>query len=448
MDAMKTQGRRRRMRNLAGAFVLFALSSCGGDGPTSPQADASDCTARGQVRFVRDVLRDDYFWYRELSDPDPAGFRTPEEYLDAVRYKTFDSSFSYIASKAESDAFFSDSQFVGYGFRMEQLGPSDLRVFDVYAGSPAAEAGLQRGSRFIAMNGKPIAQVLAAGELGAALGPANVGVSVQMRFTDRAGNERDVLVVKRLVTIPTVAATRTYTVGDRVVGYVLFENFVRPSTEALDAAFARLRAEGANELVLDVRYNGGGLVSVAQHLGGLIGGSRTSGQPFVRFVHNDKNTTRDSTLPFPSPVQALGLSRLVVITTQSSASASELVVNALRPFMNVTVVGERTYGKPVGQYGYDFCEKTLFPVAFATRNARNDSDYFAGIPADCAAPDDVTRELGDPAEASLAESLQFLRTGRCTAAAAAAAHAHALGQPPRGETLRGRDGWQDLLGSY
>ena len=187
---------------------------------------------------------------------------------------------------------------------------------------------------------------------------------MSIRFRDKDGAEAEASMTKRLVTIPTVSETRVLDLDGTKVGYVLFRNFVEPSVAALDAAFEQLRAEGATELVLDLRYNGGGLVSVGQHLGGLVGGAPTAEQTFVRFVHNDKNSFRDMSLLFPSLAASLGLSRVVVITTRSSASASEMVINSLRPFMGVTVVGDSTFGKPVGQYGFRFCGKILFPVAF------------------------------------------------------------------------------------
>jgi carboxyl-terminal processing protease len=435
-----------RPRKLLLVAVLIA-AACGGANSTSPDAP-SDCSIANENKFVRDQLRSVYFWYRELPDPAPASFASPEAYLEAVRYKPIDTTYSYVAVKAVSQAFFADSQFVGLGFRTTLVASDDLRASDVYAGSPAAEAGIDRGARFLLINGRSVAQIVAAGDLGTVFGPNEAGAAVQIRFADRAGLEHDVRVVKRAVTIPPVAVVQTYRVAGRTIGYVLFEDFVTPATDALTTAFASLKAQGAEDLVLDLRYNGGGFVTVAQHLASLIGGARTSGQPFVRFVHNDKQSALDNTLSFSSPAQALGLTRLVVIATRSSASASELVINGLRPFMSVTVVGDRTYGKPVGQYGYDFCDRTLFPVAFATRNARNEGDYFDGIAADCAAPDDLGHALGDASEGSLAVALQFLQTGRCSAAAGVDARAQSLRRPPIGLQPHQQDGWRSLIGSY
>jgi C-terminal processing protease CtpA/Prc len=414
---------------LSRVALLFGVVAVGGCGSATSPTD-EDCSVLGEVSTVRDILRDVYFWYRELPDPNPRTFSSPEEYLDAVRYKTLDKTYSYITDRAESDAFFSESQTVGFGFVKTLNGNDDLRVLEVYAGSAAADAGLQRGSRILTVDGRTIAQIQAAEGIDDAFGARQAGVARTLKFLDRAGSEHTVTMVKRAYTIPPVAMAKTYAVGSRVVGYVVLEAFVEPADPALDTAFQTLRAQGANEMVLDVRYNGGGLVSVAQHLSGLIGGTKTAGQVFVHFEHNDKHRDSDSIDRFPAAsAQSLSVDRLMVIATQGTASASELMINGLRPFMNVTVVGDRTYGKPVGQYGHDFCDKTLFDVEFATRNARDEGGYFDGIPVDCPAPDDIGHELGDAQEASLATALNVIRTGRCSGTAAAEAQAQSLRRP-------------------
>jgi C-terminal processing protease CtpA/Prc len=434
-------------KKLAPSLLLTCLG-CGGESPTSSSSMADQCSTLGQVQFVRNTLREIYLWYHELPDPDPAGFASPEAYLEAVRYRPLDTTFSFIADQAATDAFYSDSQFIGLGFSMQQTGATELRLGQVYPDSPASEAGLERGDRLLVINGKAVPELLQTGEIDTIFGPTQIGVVVTLRWRTERGVERQASLTKRLVTIPTVSATRVYELrrGPRV-GYVFFRNFVTPSTAALDAAFAQLRAAEVSELVLDLRYNGGGLVSVAQHLASLIGGEATKDQVLVEFTHNDKNTARNSTLRFDLPASALSVPRLVVISTRASASASELVVNGLRPFIPVTLVGDTTFGKPVGQYLYDFCAKTLFPVAFQGRNARGEGDYFDGIPVDCAAADDLDHELGDPDEASLAESLEFIRTGRCSAGASAAAHALAQREALLGRG-QPRGGWQQLLNAY
>jgi carboxyl-terminal processing protease len=432
----------------AGLALAAALAAGGGCTPAQvAQAVTSalqDCSVVGENRFVRDTLKDVYLWYRELPDPDPASFASPEAYLEAVRYKPVDKTFSFITGRAANDALTNDSQYVGFGFKSEVVSATEIRVVDVYAGSPAADAGLQRGASLLEVNGRTAASLISTGETSSIFGPSTVGVSAHVLFRDPSGVDHDVQMVKRTVTIPTVAVTTTVASGGRVVGYILLENFVTPTSPALDAAFAQLEAAGANELVLDVRYNGGGLVSVAQHLASLIGGQRTTGRLFIQLAFNDKHSADNQNINFQTLPHALGLDRLVVITTESSASASESMINGLRPYIPVTVVGSTTYGKPVGQSVFNFCDKVLFAVTFAAKNARGEADFFAGIPPDCAASDDFDHALGDPGEASLGEALRYLRTGSCSASAAAAARAQSA-RRPAGHPLIREDGSRPML---
>lgn len=430
------------MRRFAIALV-FALAPW-------PALAQTDCSVPGQNKFVSDVMNHWYYWYREMPNVDPAGYPSPEALLEALKYRPLDTSFSFITGKAADQAFYSDSQFVGLGvsYRLEADGA--LRVTQVYPNSPAAEGGLDRGQELLAIGGVDVPTLLATGQLGAAFGPSEVGVVVTIRFRQTDGVERESTMVKRLVDIPTVSHTSVKDAGGRRVGYMMFRNFVQPSFQALSTAFTELQmGGGVDDLVLDLRYNGGGLVSVAQHLGGLVGAARTEGQVFAQFVHNDKNSSRNTTLTFPNALIDLGLSRLIVITTPSSASASELVINALRPFIPVVIVGNKTYGKPVGQYSFTFCEKVLHPVAFSLQNALGQGDFFGGFAPDCAAADDVTHSIGDPAEASLAEALSYAAHGRCSPGSASVADARSAAQAVGVRPVRlTTDPFRELVGAW
>jgi carboxyl-terminal processing protease len=379
------------------------------------QTPPANCSVTSQNLWVRDQLNTFYYWNRFLpANVNPSTFNSPEEYLDRVRYRPIDNSYSYITTAAANDAFFSDSQFIGYGFRHETTN-TDIRVLQVYDDSPAAEAGLSRGDRITHVNGQSIEQLVAAGTVGSAFGASDVGVVSTIDFQKLSGERRQARMTKRLVTIPTVSHTRVVEVDGRRIGYLVFANFVQPSTAALNDAFAAMKAANVTELVLDLRYNGGGLVDVAVHLASLIGGSRTSGQVMLNYVHNDVIGPQfNKTTRFTSPEQALNLQRLFVVTTGASASASELIINSLRPYMPVILIGDTTYGKPVGQYGLRFCEKILAPVAFSIKNANDEGDFFDGIAPTCTAGDDYLHELGDTSEASYAEALTYLRTGSCS----------------------------------
>ena len=305
-----------------------------------------------------------------------------------------------------------------------------------------------RGDRILRINGRTIAELVQSNELANAFGAETAGVSVALVWRNAAGEEKSATMVKRAVTIPTVSGLRLYDVNGRKVGYLNFRNFVEPSFAALETAFAQLHEANATELVLDLRYNGGGLVSVAQRLASLIGGTRTQSQVFAEFFHNNRHTDLNQTLRFETQANALNLSRLVVITTRASASASELVINALRPFIPVVLVGDTTYGKPVGQYSFTFCDKVLNPVSFTLRNAQGQSDFYTGFTPNCPAIDDLDHQFGDPAERSLAEAFVFLRTGACTPAPPQTSqNARARQAAASRRSILPADGWEQLLGA-
>ena len=434
-SGVRTSVLRRRIFHVAVVACLAAAAAI----DARAQTPAS-CTVPGKNLFVRDRMTDIYFWYREIPDLDPVRFDSPEAYLDAVRFRPIDNTYSYVTDRASNTAFFSDSQFIGLGLSTAIAG-GEMRVLQVFPGSPAEDAGLARGDFIVEINGQGVADLIATGAIDGAFGPSEIGVQVSIAFRHPTGSRTSVEIAKRLVTIPTVSLTRVYDVAGRKIGYVFFRNFVQPSVAALDTAFNELRSSGATELVLDLRYNGGGLINVAQHLASLIGGVRTEGQTLAEYFHNDKNAFRNQTIRFQSKPNALGLDRLVVITTRASASASELIVNALRPFIPVLIVGDRTYGKPVGQYQFEFCDKVLAPVSFSLRNSKGEGDFFDGFSPDCAAADDIGHQLGDTQEASLREALTLIHSGACSASAA-------LTRRSQTASIHRSVGWQSVVNAY
>src|SRR5687768_5151386 len=331
------------MRRILSSIVFTLALLC--PWVASAQQPPANCSITSQNLWVRDQLNVYYYWYQHLpSNVNPASYPSPEAYLDAVRYRPIDNAYSYITSAAANDAFFSESQFIGFGFG-QQTSTTEIRVLQVYDASPALEAGLSRGDRITHVNGQSVESMVLNGTIGSAFGATEVGVAAEIRFVKPTGEERSARMVKRLVTIPTVSLTHVVDADGRKVGYLFFRNFVRPSAAALNDAFAALKAAGATELVLDLRYNGGGLVDIAVQLASLIGGTRTSGQVMINWVHNDRigpianRVTRYN----ETPEQTLNLERLVVITTRSSASASKLIINSLRPYIPVAVIGDTTY---------------------------------------------------------------------------------------------------------
>ena len=237
---------------------------------------------------------------------------------------------------------------------------------------------------------------------------------------------RSATLAKRLVTIPTVSQTAVLDAGGSRVGYIHFRNFVAALGRGPERRLhAGPRRRAPPSWSSTCATTGAG----SSRWRSTWPGSSPARRSSARSSCSSPTTTSSPAATPPtasrSKPQALALTRLVVIATRGSASASEAIINGLRPYMEVKVVGDATFGKPVGQYGFDFCEKVLYPVSFLVTNARGEADYFGGIPADCAAADDVDHPLASPQEASLAEALYVVRNGRCSGTAAAQAEVQA-----------------------
>ena len=398
---------------LLSLLTALALAACGG-GSGRDAPGAGNCAIAQQNLAVYQTMQQYYLWYQELPELDPAGFGSPEALLEALRFMPLD-RFSFITTQAEEQAMFGASQFIGLGFRSVS-GAGTLITSDVFEGGPADGAGLVRGSAILAVDGVPIAELLASpGGFSAALGPAEIGYEVTLHFRNPDGLEFIETIAKDVVTIPPVTALRIFEVDGQATGYLVFRNFVTPGITALNEAFAELRAAGVTRLIVDLRYNGGGLLSVLEHFANLLGSRIAPGAVFASYEFNDKNSARDEIFLFrSSPLSgALALERLAFITTPATASASEMLVNGMPPHVTTATVGRETFGKPVGQLGFEFCEKVLRPVSFRTANRLGQGDFFDGIPATCPAGDTLELAFGQAGEASFDAAAFWLQHGFC-----------------------------------
>ncbi len=434
------------------SFFVTVLAACGSGGDDDAFVQPpplAGCSVGEQNQFVIDLMKDIYFWLDELpATVSAADYNSPEETMAALLFEPLD-RFSGIRDQAANDAFFSESQFIGVGITLRFTDDNRVLLAQVFGDGPAAAAGLARGYEILQINGQDVGAVLAAGDSVSALfGEDEVGVNVDVRYRDMAGSVADVSFAKALVTIETVTTASVIMVDGTPTAYLGFRNFVEPSFEALRDAFALFAAEGATELILDVRYNGGGLISVAEFLSSLIGGVNTDGEIFARRVHNRLNSNFNEDTRFTGETNALNVNKMVVITTGASASASELVINGLAPFMDITLVGEKSFGKPVGSYGYDFCDKTAVPIAFSNVNALDEGDYFDGFEVDCPVADDLTQPLGSELEGMLAEAITVMSTGACSVAAVQAKSTGQSATSKARGVLRGEAEFRGLIGAF
>ena len=197
-------------------------------------------------------------------------------------------------------------------------------------------------------------------------------------------------------------------------GYVHLRSFIQSSEKELDEIFAGFKKEKVDRLVLDLRYNGGGLVKMAEHLVNLILGSKVKGEDIIKIVYNDKH--EDQNYEYKGKVLENSLDdvkQVAFIVASGTASASEMVINSLKPFVDVVLVGKTTYGKPVGMNSKDICDQTIVPITFKYTTSEDYGDFFLGMDADCSSEDDFKHDFGDVSEDGLKTALYYLDNKKC-----------------------------------
>jgi hypothetical protein len=234
----------------------------------------------------------------------------------------------------------------------------------------------------------------------------------------------------------------------RKVGYILFNDHNEGAQDALIAAFESLRSAGVSELVLDMRYNTGGFLYVAQAAASMVTGPRNEGRIFEQLRFNKKRQaesassvfsyssrvqTAETVYPTGTPLPQLDLPRLYVLSSGQTCSASESIINSLRGIdIDVILVGGTTCGKPYGFHRQDNCALAFYAIEFQGYNAKNFGDYTSGFRAACPVADDLRTPLGNATEPLLAAALHHIDTGSCPAAATGLAGLLAQGQPGGG----------------
>jgi carboxyl-terminal processing protease len=428
-----------------------------GTGKPYPDVQGTVDDERTWLREWTDAL---YLWYREVPASDAHAYPTPVDYFDVLKTPAVTASgkpkdrFHFWYPTAEWQALSQSGVQAGYGVQWvitSEYPPRSVVAAYNEPGSPAATAGVARGTRVLTVDGVDVAYGSDVNTLNAGLFPG-AGQTHTLSVQD-AGST-----VARTVTL-TAANVQGHPVqkvgpisGHSTVGYILFNDHLATAELALLQAIASLKSSGVTDLVVDMRYNGGGYVVVASELAYMIAGPTvTAGKAFERTVFNDKYTSTDpvtgeANTPMPfldaavglsalqgQPLPHLDLARVVVLSGPGTCSASESVMNGLRGVdVQVVQVGETTCGKPYAFYPEDNCGTTYFSIQLQGVNQKGFGDYgdgfvpggtgTAGLPG-CLVADDFDHALGDPAEARLAAALQYLSSGTCPGAGPVASSA-------------------------
>jgi carboxyl-terminal processing protease len=452
------------------------VASCGGSSsgvvggaPTpspTPAPTTAPTTATCSLSARQDwVLAQINEWYLfpdlVATGTNKASFTNLQDYIDALvapaRAQARDRYFTYITSIAEENAFFQSGSSAGFGFRLGyDTGARRVFAIETFENTPALAQNVDRGTEIIAIgttssNLQTVNALMASGGPQAvvnALGPNDPGVTRVLQVRDPGGAERLVTLAKADYTLDPVSnryGTRIINDGGRQVGYINLRTFIDTANADLRAAYLSFRTAGVTDLVIDFRYNGGGLLDVAELMGDLMGRD-TVGQVYDYVTFRPSKVAENSTYLFRTQPESIAPTSIAFIGTGSTASASEMVINSMQPYLpntKLALVGENTYGKPVGQIALDrsACDDRFRVIAFRLENANRQGDYYTGlastVPNTCRAADDISRQLGDPAEAMLATALDFVAGRSCTPFTAGAAGAgREILQPRRPDAVQ------------
>lgn len=411
-----------------GLALLLAACGGGGGGASDTGAPAS-CSVTDQKLWLRDYMDEWYFWTRLSPRPAPETFETLQGFFEASLYTGTDARFPkdrFSRSEPEQrfTQFYGEGRTLGYGLfvaGLEILGRPDepLRVRYVEPQSDAALRGLQRGEQILSVNGRSAADMVGANDFGV-LSPAAEGEQLRLQVRGNTGDRAVTLTAAVYTLTPVTNAAVLSSPAGRKIGYVLVKDMVAQAEGPLAAAFANFAVQGIADLVVDLRYNGGGLVSAAALLGSYAAGGRAAGQVFASLLYNERRApANNQAFRFTQPTTAFGGARVFVLTGQRTCSASEQFINGLRPHVDVVVIGDTSCGKPVGSLPTSQCGQTYSVINFESVNSRNEGRYFDGLAPSCAVADDLSQPLGAPDEALLWTARQFADRGACPALGAA-----------------------------
>jgi hypothetical protein len=395
-----------------------------------------------ELKWLRSFYGETYLWYREL----PAGLRL-ENYTRAVDffddYKTFATTasgrakdrFHFTYSTEAWEGLSSSGTEVGYGVtwarNADPAAPRVWAVAMVAPASPAALAGMRRGDGLSSVDGVALTDNTSDGvaRLNAGLFPATAGEIHSLVLT-RAGVPLTVNLAARQVSNPPVQNAKTIDTPTGKVGYLQFDDHNQLSESELAKAIGTFKAANIVDLVLDMRYNGGGYLAVANELAYMIAGpAATNGKIFEQLQYNDKTTPqapdmfrtkaygfKSSQLAGGAALPYLGLKRVTILTTPGTCSASESVINGLRGIdVEVNLIGGDTCGKPYGFLPANNCGTTYFAIQMQGVNHKGFGDYADGFQPTCRAGDDLDHALGDTSERLLSTALSYRESGICPA---------------------------------
>jgi hypothetical protein len=375
--------------------LSLILSSCGSGGSSS-----SSTFSLAEKEFIHNLFLTEYLWYDEVaSNINYEEYNTSKSLVESLRVNPPDQWSFTITSEEYED--FVNQKTIGFGFGYS----TDFKIFLVRINAPAY-GKLFRGDMILEINGESV------NKSNIANASKNIGVTTTFTVL-RQGNEVNIDIAPKEYTFKVTLGKIINTHGIKV-GYLRYDSFTESSVDEFEKEFTKFKDENISELIIDLRYNGGGSVATTSALLDNISGIH-AGERQIYLDWNDNYKNKNINYYFEDTnVQdgnELNMKRVIFLVTKDSASASEVLINSLIPYLgvaNIITIGENTHGKPVGMSGKSYGNNYYFIINFFVNNNAANSISFNGIPATCFANDDLTHLMGDENETMLKTALEFI----------------------------------------
>ncbi|MFV0505679.1 MAG: S41 family peptidase [Bacteroidales bacterium] len=374
-----------------------------------------------KLEFTKNIFDKYYLWYKTL--PTKIIYENYEEsydginkWIDDVKYEK--DKWSFVISYSEYldyyqngessnwDAFFFYSRTNGNVITGQDY---ILYVRDVQKEGPFGLAGAKRGDMIVSINGTNIDE-LSNGGINKLFNDSN---SLDFGFYKNGKITTKNIAKSQNYKLNTVLKDSIYNINGQKIGYLAFSEFIEKSKSELANVFASFKLANVSDVILDMRYNTGGQVDVAEYMCNIFAGNANNKKLMSSSTHNDKNKASDEHTYFSRLENGLDLDRLFVITTNKTASASELVINSLEPYIKVLLIGSTTHGKPVGmepRYSKEL-DCLVAPITFSDVNANGEGNYFEGLPVDKEASDNYAVDWGDTNDNCIHQALYYIENG-------------------------------------
>ena len=404
---------------LSGLVFIVSCKKDSGVDNTPPPTTGQPVTAADKMKDTALMYsRDIYLWNSQIpASFNPRTYADPDKVMKAIRAYSTEPGFtgpvdrwSFAYKQSDWDNVSSGAA-QDFGITVFFYVDGDLRVKTVEKNSPAGKAGVRRGWKITKLNGN---SNITNSNANFIIEQVYNSTNTTFTFQKPDGTTSDIALAAAGYQENPLYLDTVYSAGGKNVGYLVFNSFLGDTTQIyteFQRIFNRFAQAGAGDVIVDLRYNGGGYVSVQNKLANYLVNSSATGGVMMKQEFNELNKAFNSTTNF-SKIGSFSPSRIFFIVSDNTASASELLINNLKPYADVKLVGPSpTYGKPVGYFPIPVGDWYIFPVSFRSTNKNGVGNYFNGFQLDKQVADGLNKDWGDKDEASLASILRFISTG-------------------------------------